>query len=450
LPETTRKTRNRLSRRRAFLAAFVLSFAAYLIPLFNPHAGLLPLGTALVALAEPSTYAAAVAAAAVAIQAILCALLYWLLRSLRWRNGLVLVAALPLLAYGANLALLYLIPLAVLVESDRRPETGELEEVCRVPGVDLAQVMSGVDLGLERAGEAWVLRNDDHRRARLTMPGCRLAAVPAAPVGSSMDQVAPGGYLLLRGNDGNLAYLAPEEPAPRTVASPTPGKYWNPVLSNDGRTLVWLERQTAQKEGQPFRLHLRSMDGSGPPGAGEKTIALDLPSRDQLDLIGADTQAGVFTLARFRNEILAVDAEGQRLKGPVSPAGVYNARWGFRWLPGGWVAWDGYREEGRARVVWSLPAGSGEAVIPKGRRIESLAVDPGGRHIAVSVESSLTIASIRSSVFLLRTSDGREVFRRHHPALSRIRLAFLGSGHLAMSQRADGGGSVAVYRVPRS
>ncbi len=437
-----------MSRRRAFLAAFALSFAAYLIPLFNVHAGLVPLGMALLALAEPSTYAVAIATAAVAIQAILCALLYWLLRSLRWRNGLLLVAALPVLVYGANVALLYFIPLALLVEADRRPETGQLEEVCSVPGVELAQVISGVDLGLERAGEAWVFRHDDRHRARLTLPGCRLVAVPAPPVGSTMDNVAPSGYLLFRRDDGSLAYLAAEEPAPRAVDSPSPGKYWLPVLSNDGRTLVWLERQAAATGEQPYRLHLRSMQQGGSQGAGEETIALDLPPRDQLELIGADTDAGVFTLARFRNEILAVDAEGQRLKGPVSPPGIYNARWGFRWLDGGWVAWDGYREEGRSRVVWSLPSGSGEVVIPRGRRIESLAVDPGGRHIAVSVESSLSIGSIQSSVFLLRTSDGQEVFRRNHPTLSRIRLAFLGSSHLAMSQRADGRGLVAVYRLP--
>ncbi|WP_193367683.1 hypothetical protein [Pelagibius marinus] len=449
MPETTSDARKRLSRRRAFLAAFVLSFAAYLIPLFNPHAGLLPLGTALVALAEPSAYALAVALAVVTIQAILAALLYWLLRSRRWLNWLVLVVALPLFVYGANAALLVAVPLAVLVESDRQPETGQLEEVCRVPGVELAQVISGVDLGLERAGEAWVFRHDDRHRARLTMPGCRLVAVPAPPVGPTMDSVAAGGYLLFRRDDGSLAYVAPEAQAPRAVDAPSPGKYWLPVLSNDGRTLVWLERQAAARGEQPYRLRLRPMPPGASPGAGEETIALDLPPRDQLELIGADTKAGVFTLARFRNEILAVGREGQRLKGPVSPAGVYNPRWGFRWLDGGWVAWDGYREEGRARVVWSLPSGGGEVVIPKGRRIESLAVDPGGRYIAVSVETRLSIGSIRSAVFLLRTSDGQEVFRRYLPTLSRIRLAFLGGSHLAMSQRKDGGGSVAVYRVAR-
>ena len=96
--------------------------------------------------------------------------------------------------------------------------------------------------------------------------------------------------------------------------------------------------------------------------------------------------------------------------GPVSPPGIYyNAGTGFRWLDGGWVAWDGYREEGRRRVVWSLPAGNGETVIPKGRNIGSLSVEPGGRYIAVSVDTSPRIGSTKSAVFLFRTADGQEL-----------------------------------------
>ena len=52
----------RLSPRKARLIAFALSFAVYLVPLVNVHAGLVPLGLLLVGLAEPSAYAAATAA----------------------------------------------------------------------------------------------------------------------------------------------------------------------------------------------------------------------------------------------------------------------------------------------------------------------------------------------------------------------------------------------------
>ena len=382
-------------------------------------------------------------AGALAIQAIVLALFYWALRGLRWRNWLALIAAAPVLVYGANLAMLYVIPLMVLVERDPRPETGELAKVCSVSGVILAQVHSGAELGLERAGEAWVIRQDDRLRQVLTMPGCQLAPVAAPRVGSTMAHVAPGGYMLFRRDDGDLAHAGPERAAPLVVASPTPGKYWNPILADDGRALAWLDRQPVQSGPRPYRLNLLRLNGSG----GE-TIALDLPPREQFELIGADTENDRFTLARFRNAIHAIDRQGRTTLGPVSPPGIYDARWGFRWLDGGWVAWDGYREEGRSRVVWSLPAGGGEVVIPRGRNIESLSVDPAGRHIAVSVATGLSIGSTKSAVFVFRAADGNEIFRRYRPPYSRNRLTFLGPDHLAMTRSEDDQSFVDVYRVP--
>jgi hypothetical protein len=432
-----------MSRRRALLGAFVLSFIAYLIPLFNVHAGLVPLGLTLVALAEPSAFSLATLAGALAIQAIVFALFYWALRGLRWRNWLALVVAVPILVYGANLILLYAIPLIVLVERDGRPETGEFAKVCSVPGAILAQVHSGAELSLERAGEAWIIRQDDRLRARLTMPGCRLTDVAAPRVGSTMDHVAPGGYVLFRRDDGELALARPERAAPLAIAAPEPGKYWSPILADDGRTLAWLDRQPAQSGPRPYRLNLLYMNG-----AGRETIALDLPPRDQYELIGADTEMGRFTLARFRNAIIAIDRQGRTIMGPVSPPGVYDARWGFRWLDDGWVAWDGYREEGRSRVVWSLPAGNGEVVVPRGRNIESLSVDPDGRHIAVSVATGLSIGSTKSAVFVFRTAGGQEIFRRYHPTSSRNRLAFLGTDYLALTRYENGQSFIDVYRVP--
>ncbi len=432
-----------MSPRRVFVGAFLLSFMTYLIPLFNVHAGLVPLGLSLVALVEPSAFFLVTLAGALIIQAIVLALFYWALRGLRWWNGLALLAAVPILIYGANLAMLHVIPLMVLVERDARSESGDLALACSVPGVILAQVHSGAELSLERAGEAWVIRQDDRQRARLTMPGCQIASVAASRVGSGMDHVAPGGYLLFRRDDGEIAHAGPDRAEPLAVVAPAPGKYWSPILSDDGRTLAWLDRQPAQTGPRPYRLNLLHLDG-----AGRETIALDLSPRHQFELIGADIKKNRFTLARFRNTILAIDKQGRAITGPVSPPGIHDARWGFRWLDDGWVAWDGYREEGRSRVVWSLPAGSGAVIIPKGRNIESLAVDPGGRYIAASVATGLSIGSTNSAVFMFRAGDGSELFRRYHPTFSRNRLAFLGPDYLAMTRSEDGQSFVDVYRVP--
>jgi len=437
-----------MSRRWALPGALVFSFTAYLIPLFNVHAGLIPLGIILVGQAELSAFTFATLAVALAIQAILFALFYWLLRGVRWWNWLALIIAGPLLVYTANLSILYFIPLMMLVERDTQPETGNLEKICSVPGAILAQVESGVNLSLERAGEAWVIRQDDRLRARLIMPNCRLTNVAAPRVGSTIDHVAPAGHLLFRRDDGSLAYVGPDRAVPFILTAPMSPRYWNPILSDDGTTLAWLDRQPRQRGPRPYRLHLSPLQNSHTSGVGEETIALDLPPRDQFELIGADTQRNRFTLARFRNQILAIDKQGRTIAGPISPEGVYNARWGFRWLDRGWVAWDGYREEGRSHVVWSLRAGTGKVVIPKGRTITSLSVDPSGQYIAVSVDTSLNIGSTKSAVFLVRTADKQELFRRYHPTFTRSRLAFLGSEYLAMTRNENGESFIDVYRVP--
>ena len=437
-----------MSRSWAFLVAFVLSFAAYLIPLFNVHAGLVPLGIILVRQAELSAYTLATWAVVLAIQVILFVFFYWMLRGVRWWNWLVLIAAIPILIYGANLSILYVLPLMMLVEHDTHPETGSLEKICSQSGVILAQVQSGVDLSLEQASEAWVIRQEDRLRARLIMPDCRLTNVAAPRVGSTIDQVAPGGYLLFRRDDGNLAYVRPDRTAPLVLTTPTQPRYWNPILSDDGTVLVWLDRQPRQSGPRPYRLHLLGLHDTHTRGVGEETIALDLSPHDQFELIGADTKRDRFTVARFRNEILAIDRQGHTIAGPISPSGIYNARWGFRWLDGGWVAWDGYREEGRSHVVWSLPARSGEVAIPKGRNIVSVSVDPSGRYIAVSVATAMSIGSTKSAIFLLETADGREIFRRYKPIFSRNRLAFLGTDYLAMTRNENGQSFIDVYRVP--
>ena len=46
----------------------------------------------------------------------------------------------------------------------------------------------------------------------------------------------------------------------------------------------------------------------------------------------------------------------------------------------GWAAWDTYQEDEAYRVEWRLAAGQGEHRVPKGRRIQTLAVHLEGRY----------------------------------------------------------------------
>ncbi len=433
----------RLSRRAALLSALILSFTTYLIPLFHIHAGWVILGSFLSGLSEFSVLSIVWVGVALALQGLALLLFFWLLLEVRWTKIVALIAATPIFVFVANLSLLYAIPLLVLVETDKIPEFGSLELVCSIPDATIAQVRSGSDLGQVRAGEAWLVDSTQRTRALLRMPGCNRIALDAPIVGSTIDAVAPGGHLLHRSDSGELHYFSPEIGTAAPLSAPQDVPYWNPILSDDGLMLVWLERERPQGGPGAHRLHTREIATGR-----EQTIALDLPAREQFELIGARSQGGPFTLAKFRNAILRVDLQGEVIRGPISPDEIYDARWGFHWLEGGWVAWDGYREEGRSRIVWDLPGGRGEVTIPRGRGIDSLGVAEDGSVIAASISSNITIGRVQSAVILFQTSDGVEIYRRYQPIFARTNLAFLGKQHLAVSRFEDQQSFVDVFRVP--
>jgi hypothetical protein len=106
------------------------------------------------------------------------------------------------------------------------------------------------------------------------------------------------------------------------------------------------------------------------------------------------------------------------------PADVEVQSTTFQKIGEGWVGWDAYRDEDPYRVGWSLPAGHGSHHVLKGRSINSVAVSPAGDLIAISVTTSLNIGNIQDSVYVLRTSDGKEVFRRFLPRYTRTQVVF--------------------------
>lgn len=447
-------TRENPGKRRgfAFFGAFIGSFMLYLVPVPAVHAGLLPLGVFFLGAfygLSSGEFAQSLASILVALlfQFLLGLTFFWGLRGFRWWKGLVLLAAVPVVAAGLGVSLLLGLPMLFLLERDASVEVGELQEVCRAPGVYLLQVAAGVAGSLEENTVAWVGTRKANQWALLSMPDCRVRPVGQVKT-TSIAKVTATGAVLYRSYKDGFLLLSPGQPAspvaaPETVIDP---RSWRPLLSDDGSTLVWLDRKGGPIERNRVRghvLHLR------PIGGGTiETVELDLAPRDQFTLIGADVAAGLFTLSRHRNDFLAVDRSGRIVWGPVSPNGTYSPRFSFRRIGDGWLAWDGYREKGRHLVRWLLAGRAGGLDVPKGRTIQHVSVDPSGRYAAVAIRGSARMISLASALVVLRLSDGVEIYRRFGEPYQRFWPAFLGSGYLAVSDFKDGQAKVVVYRVP--
>ena len=432
-----------LSRKNGLVAAFALSFAVYLIPLFHLETGWLVLGKALSGVRDVGALSFAWILIALVLQSAAFIAVHWLLTRFSWRNVLLFGAASPLVVFGTNLILLWWLPLLLLVERDPAPEIGSLEKVCSIPNATIAHVRSGANLSMVRAGETWLVTGRGQLRSLLKMPGCQLSHLDGHFDGSTIDAVAPGGHVLHRQVGGAIAYLNPALNEFRRLSGPDGASYWKPVLSDDGMALAWLDRISSGSGNKVTRLNLRNL-ASGE----ERIVTIALQGPDQIELLGVHSWDGPHTLAQYRNAIFAIDRDGKVLRGPVSPDGIYDARWGFVWLNGGWVAWDGYRDDGRSNIVWNVPSGRGRLSIPLGRRIDSFSVSAEGDMIAVATSSNLRIGEIQSAVFAFRTETGEETYRRHYSVHSKSTVAFLGDEYLAVAEIEAGQASVVVYRMP--
>ena len=417
----------------------------YLVPIFNLHAGLMPLGFVWSTLFfEPSGLNVAVAFGSVVLQVCAAALIYWALRGFRWWKGLLILVSAPVFWIGANYGLFWILPGLVLIGGDTRPEAGDLELACSLPEVLMAQVNKGSDLAMERAGEVLLQLADLNSRGLLTMPGCRLEVLPIEWNSQTVDWTAPGGRLLGPMGPEGLRHWQPGMTAPEVIPHPNGATHSDGALSDDGRAIVWLGRDTPSP-GRPGH-HLRILD---PATRTERVETLDLDPKAQPTIIGASSADGPFTLAIYPDEVLQVNAEGEVVWGPVSPPGIERVRWGFQKLAAGWVAWDGYREEGAARLVWDLGRGIEERVMPRGRRIHDLDITPDGRFIAVSLTLSLRFGSARESFFIIDTRSGEEIYRRYSDVFSRTRLAFIGNDYIAITYLGEAATSgIDVFRLP--
>jgi hypothetical protein len=442
--------------RKALWKALIASFAVYLLPIFTVHV-LFVWGWAIGAeiLAGKSgregLWLAADAGLAVALQALAGILFYWTFSGRAWR-WLALLPAVPAFWLALNWAYMIALPSAFLIEAETAGETGDWPLACRIEDATLLQVRGPATPDLARAEEAWVGSTTAPGTWKLlTGPDCRLEATahsrPAAR--GSLAAVAAGGAAIFTAYGGDPPvtrywHLDPVSGAARELSPPEEARYWVLTLSRDGRAVGWLE---SRRLGQGFERWLKTREVAT---GREREVLLQGLDRGQPEILALDGFEGGVMVSLYPGRVLAFDARGARAWGPVSPEGINHIGKYFIRLKDGWVAWEIYRDEGRARLVWDLPAGAGRREIPKGSGITDLALSADGALIAVSTTTNLNIGDVRDSLFVLRSRGGAEVYRRYFRKYTRTRLAFLGARHLAVT-RVDldkGGGWIEVLEVP--
>jgi hypothetical protein len=446
-------------RRRRFAKILAGSLLVYAVPLVGPHASWLVIEALIADVTrasghKPLGWIALDFAAALVAQAALALLLAWVLTRRGAGRFALLAASAPVFFLALEWTYLWLLPSYFLIEPDSALEVSDWPTECFVPDVALASVRTPPDLPLERAARAWVTQSGGRSYALLDScsvapaidPGEALLTAPFVladgkavfgiwdrDIGHQTWWIAPGG--------GAAAARLPHPPADPDRSAP--------ILSDDGAWVAW-KRYDPMATTPPLaeQIVLRSIDG-----AREHVVPLAPPGRAEVELLGADVSMERLTLfeheyATGENSLVALDLTGAAHGAPVRIAGVAAQSTTLLRVGEGWVAWDAYREEGRYRLRWRTPRGAGAHEVPLGRSITAVDTDPSGSYVAVSTTTALNIGRIRDSVFVLRTSDGVEVFRRYLPTYARSRVAFLGSFRFALDDREGERFGVRVLQIP--
>jgi hypothetical protein len=441
--------------RSALLIAFDASFAVYLVPLFEPHASW-PLGLYLYLWQVPgaphrvASWIALDWGFAVALQVFAGTLWYWVLLRPGWVRVLVVAACAPVFVAAANWTYLSALPSRFLTEPAKSPDLGDWRTVCTVPDMEVAEVRSPPDTSLARAGQAWLRANEEY--VVLTMPNChtRLIRKPEAASQVDLSFVSPAGVYLMRNWDNKTRqtrwWVGNGSLRPLSRLRESSVIVGMPVLSNDGHWVAWMELVPGTK-----RRHvvIQSLND-------ERANLVDIPDQhlSEWELLAADMERKqltfyVYDYTTLRSSLTTLGLGSEQQGDSIVAQGVDAQFTTLLRVGSGWVAWDATREPGeRYRVAWSLAKGRGAHEALKGRGFTAVKVDPDGAYVAISETNAILDNSAQDAVYVLRASDGKELWHRNLPRYARSSLAFLGEKLFVYTDSDGTHSTVRVLQIP--
>jgi hypothetical protein len=418
-------------RSKPAVFAFIASFAVYLIPLIGPHALFFVGETFFRGMSRTERlWMAADMAAALAMQSLAFAVFYLVFKKRNLASLFLLGTCIAGFLVAAQFIFMLWIPSAFLIEEDKVSDTGTWPVVCSAEDAWLSPVVMPYRSPGESVREV-LIQTSKGGYGIMSVQSCAVATVPLPqptlqPGGRvdfmlGVDYFVPGKSLLfntLETQTGIQTWSVAPRSNAESVSVETPANTGK-ILSSDGEWVGWIERIPDVPPPVLERIVIRHVAGSKP----ETRIALSDLGPASYVLTNIDMSAAEVALSR-NNEFMFLGLDGEvhsRVSAPADVAAQSNT---FRMFGEGWVGWDAYRDQGPYRVAWSLPAGKGSHHVLKGRSIDSVAVSPSGDLIGVSVSTALNIGDIQDAVYVLRASDGKEVFRRYLPRYTRTQVLF--------------------------
>jgi len=364
-------------------------------------------------------------------------------------RGTLLFLSFAVFFWCAEVALLYSIPSLFLIETETAQETGAWPEECSAKDASMVSIRMPLRTASEPISEILV-QNSQGKYGVLGIPGCEMKslALPEQKLqpGGRVDfmigvtDILPGVGVLFQKHETKTGLdtwwsLKDGE----AVAVPMQAANVYPVLANDGDRIGWIER--ILNTGPPVleRVVIRRITSMEPE------VQIDLSSLGAATYVLMNIDVAGREILLSRNDGFAVVGFDGGLRTSIpKPEGIRPQPQTYLKLANGWIAWDAYQDRDPYRIAWSLPAGSGIHRVLKGRLINSVAVSPSGNLIAVSVTTGLNIGKIQDEVYILRTRDGQDVFRRYLPTYSRTPVIFPSDDLFAYSTA----GTTVLARVP--